>query len=72
MYATLWERDRQAKCKREEMEAALQIERDKEMLKVLTLQSAVIEKQKEDMRKLKEEEAQLLVSHHMPCKDRVY
>ena len=72
MYATLWERDRQAKCKREEMEAALQIERDKEMLKVLTLQSAVIEKQKEDMRKLKEEEAQLLVSHLMPCKDQVY
>lgn len=62
MYATLWEKDRQAKCKREEMEAALQIERNKEMLKVLTLQSAAIEKQKEDMRKLKEEEAQLLVS----------
>lgn len=67
MYTTLWEKDRQAKSKREEMEAALQIERNKEMLKVLTLQSAAIEKQKEDMRKLKEEEAQLLVSHHTLC-----
>ena len=35
MYARLWDEDRQTKCKREEMEAALQIERNKEMLKVL-------------------------------------
>ena len=34
MYARLWEEDRQTKCKREEMEAALQIERNREMLKV--------------------------------------
>ena len=62
MYVSLWERDCQAKCKREEMEATLQVERNKEMLQVLTLQSAAIEQQKEDMRKLKEKEAQLLVS----------
>ena len=34
MYARLWEEDRQAKCKREEMEAALQAERNREMLQV--------------------------------------
>ena len=34
MYAKLWDEDRRTKCKREEMEAALQIERNKEMLKV--------------------------------------
>ena len=62
MYASLWDKDCQAKCKREEMEAAMQVERNKEMLQVLTLQSASIEQQKEDMRKLREKEAQLLVS----------
>ena len=35
MYARLWDEDRQTKCKREEMESALQIERNREMLKVL-------------------------------------
>ena len=35
MYARMWEDDRFAKCKREEMEAALQIERNREALKVL-------------------------------------
>ena len=34
MYAQLWDEDRQAKCKREEMEAALQIERNRDILKV--------------------------------------
>lgn len=62
MYARLWEEDRAAKCKREEIEATLQIERNHEMLKVLTLQTAAIERQKEDMRELKEKEAQLLVT----------
>lgn len=60
MYARMWEDDRFAKCKREEMEAALQIERNREALKVLTLQSAAIEKQHEDMKRLKEQEAELL------------
>ena len=36
LYAELWERDRSAKCAREEMETALQMERNKEMLKVST------------------------------------
>ena len=62
MYALLWEKDQVAKCKREEIEAALQIERNREMLKVLSLQMASIEKQKEEMRELKEKEAQLLVN----------
>ena len=35
MYAKLWDEDRQTKSKREEMEAALQIERNREMLKVV-------------------------------------
>ena len=61
MYAHLWEEDQAAKCRREEIEAAMQIERNEEMLKVLTLQTAAIEKQKEEMRDLKEKEAQLLV-----------
>ena len=37
MYAKLWEEDRQAKCRREEMEATLQLERSKEMLKVYSV-----------------------------------
>lgn len=61
MYASLWEEDRAAKCRREEIEAALQIERNREMLKVLTLQIAAAEKHKKDMKELKEKEAQLLV-----------
>ena len=61
MYARLWEEDQAAKCRREEIEAAMQIERNEEMLKVLTLQTAAIEKQKEEMRELKEKEAKLLV-----------
>ncbi|CAI8040663.1 Cilia- and flagella-associated protein 53 [Geodia barretti] len=60
IYARLWEEDQAAKCKREEIEAAMQIERNREMLKVLTLQMAAVEKQKEEMRELKEKEAQLL------------
>ena len=63
MYAHLWEEDQAAKCRREEIEAAMQIERNEEMLKVLTLQTAAIEKQKEEMRDLKEKEAQLLVKY---------
>ena len=34
MYAKLWQEDFESKSKREEMETALQIERNKEMLKV--------------------------------------
>ena len=69
MYTALWEQDRMAKCRREEVEAALHIERNKEMLKVLTLQSAAAEKQKEEMAQLKEKEAQLLVRNKNLCVD---
>lgn len=34
MYTRLWDEDRETKRKREEMEAALQIERNREMIKV--------------------------------------
>ena len=34
MYAKLWERDHLAKCKREEMETALQLERNRAALEV--------------------------------------
>ena len=34
MFAELWEEDRMAKSKREEMEAAMQLERNREMLRV--------------------------------------
>ncbi len=36
MYAKLWNEDYLSKCQREEMEAALQIERNKEMLEVIS------------------------------------
>lgn len=35
MYAKLWKEDLETKRKREEMEATLQIEKNREMLKVL-------------------------------------
>lgn len=34
MFAELWEKDRVSKCEREEMEAAMQLERNREMLRV--------------------------------------
>lgn len=34
MYAEMWEKDQQAKCRREEMEATQQLERNQETLKV--------------------------------------
>ena len=34
MFAELWEEDRLTKSKREEMEAAMQLERNREMLRV--------------------------------------
>ena len=37
MYACLWEEDRLAKCKREEMETIMQTERNRETLKVPSL-----------------------------------
>ena len=34
MFAELWEKDHHSKCKREEMETAMQLERNREMLRV--------------------------------------
>ena len=62
MYATLWAQDHAAKCQREEAEVLLQAEKNRDMLEVLTLQSAALEKQKEEMRELKEKEAKLMVN----------
>ena len=42
LYAQLWDQDRTAKCAREEMESALQIERSREMLKVRVLLSTLV------------------------------
>ena len=36
MFAELWEKDHLSKCKREEMETAMQLERNREMLRVCT------------------------------------
>lgn len=36
MYAKMWEEDRLTKCNREEVETAMQIERNREALKVCT------------------------------------
>lgn len=42
LYAKLWDQDRSAKCAREEMESALQIERNREMLKVRIFLSVLV------------------------------
>lgn len=60
MFADLWEKDHHSKCKREEMETAMQLERNREMLRVLNLQTAALEKQKEEIKRLREQEGELL------------
>lgn len=60
MFAELWEKDHLSKCKREEMETAMQLERNREMLRVLNLQTAALEKQKEEIKRLREQEGELL------------
>lgn len=59
-YADLWAEDIQIKSMREEQTAREQIERNRETLKVLKVQIAACEKQREDEEKLKEMEAQWL------------
>lgn len=77
MFVELWEKDHLSKCKREEMETAMQLERNREMLRVnnyiyrytdirtyiqvLNLQTAALEKQKEEIKRLREQEGELLV-----------
>ena len=60
MYAELWQNDIASKAQREENEAMMLIERDMETLKILDLQTAALEKQKEEARRLREEEAVFL------------
>ena len=62
MYAKLWEQDMLEKAAREEREAHEQHERNRGVLEVLRKQMAALEAQKEEGKRLKEEEAQLLVS----------
>ena len=61
MYANLWEKDMLAKADREERDAKAAHERNAEVLAVLRKQMAALEAAKEEGRRLKEEEAQLLV-----------
>lgn len=60
MYAHLWEQDMLAKAEREERDAKRAHERNAEVLTVLRKQMAALESAKEEGRRLKEEEAQLL------------
>jgi len=60
MYAQLWEKDRQEKMAREEREAQAAHERNRETLDVLRKQMAALDTQKEDAKRLKEEELALM------------
>ncbi|KAK7115865.1 cilia- and flagella-associated protein 53-like [Littorina saxatilis] len=60
MYAQLWEKDRQEKMAREEREAHAAHERNRETLDVLHKQMAALDTQKEEAKRLKEEELQLM------------
>ncbi|KAL9988161.1 hypothetical protein ACROYT_G002569 [Oculina patagonica] len=59
-YADLWAQDIKIKSMKEEQTAREQIERNRETLKVLQVQIASCEKQREDEKKLKEMEAEWL------------
>ena len=61
MYAKLWEEDRLAKARREEMESMRQIERNRETLAILQQQMAALEAKKQEEKDLIRQEAQLLV-----------
>ena len=62
MYADLWYADMQAKARREEMETQRQMSANRETLQILNKQMAALEAQKEEEKKLQDEEARLLVS----------
>lgn len=64
MYAKLWEEDMLAKAQREERDAKAAHQRNAEVLSVLRKQMAALEATKQEAQRLKEEEAQLLVSEH--------
>lgn len=62
MFAKLWEEDRLAKEKREAVEMQKSAEQNREILNVLSAQVAALSAQKEEAKRLKEEEARLLVT----------
>ena len=62
MYADLWYADMAAKAKREEEETKKQMDRNKDVLETLQRQMAALESQKDEEKRLKEEESQLLVT----------
>ncbi|XP_063815305.1 cilia- and flagella-associated protein 53 [Pseudophryne corroboree] len=61
LYAELWEKDRLAKVEHEEKKTQRQTELNREMLDVLQTQRGAAEAQRAEEKRLKEEEAQLLV-----------
>ncbi|XP_073445856.1 cilia- and flagella-associated protein 53 [Dendrobates tinctorius] len=61
LYAELWEKDRLAKVEHEEKKTLRQTELKREMLDVLQVQRAAVEAQRMEEKRLKEEEAHLLV-----------
>lgn len=61
LFAELWEKDRLAKVENEERKTQRQIELNREMLDVLQAQRAAAEAQRMEEKRLKEEEAHLLV-----------
>lgn len=62
-FAALWEQDRLAKEKREEAEARKRSGRDNGLRTMLNTQRAVAEAQREEERRLKAEEAKLMVTY---------
>ncbi|XP_056399996.1 cilia- and flagella-associated protein 53 isoform X2 [Hyla sarda] len=61
LFAELWERDRLAKVEHEEKKTQRQMELNREMVDVLQAQRAAAEAQRMEEKRLKEEEAHLLV-----------
>ncbi|KAM3937562.1 cilia- and flagella-associated protein 53 [Leptodactylus fuscus] len=61
LFAELWEKDRLAKIEHEEKKTQRQMELNREMVDVLQAQTAAAEAQRMEEKRLKEEEAHLLV-----------
>lgn len=61
VFAELWEADRQAKEEREAQRVQRQQERNMEQLTVIKSQMEAAEQQRQDLKRLKEEEAGLMV-----------
>lgn len=63
MFAELWEADRRAKEEREAQRLQRQQERTMEQLTVIKSQMEAAEEQRQELKRLKEEEARLMVLH---------